>query len=109
MGTLDLSRNSPGLLDDDDFADALVTADIATDMLLNLQDALDTPGLVRLLQDAGEDRIVVHQASGVLSVLLDIPTSDALARLRARAFRTGRPINEIALDVVQNRRVMSDD
>jgi hypothetical protein len=108
LGTLDLSRDEPGLLDDDEFADALAAADIATDVLLNVQGSDGTAGLVRLLQAAGEDRLVVHQASGVLSVLLDVTTSDALARLRAHAFRTGRPINEIATDVV-NRRVMFDE
>jgi hypothetical protein len=108
LGTLDLSRNEPGVLDGDDFTDALVTADIATDVLLNLQDTGGTAGLVELLQAGGEDRLVVHQASGVLSVLLEITTSDALARLRAHSFRTGRHINEIATDVV-NQRVMFDE
>jgi GAF domain-containing protein len=108
LGTLDMSRNEPGMLADDELSDALVAADIATDALLILQDSDDSDELAKLLEADGTDRLIVHQATGVLSVKLDVSPSDALASLRARAFRTGRPLHEIATDVV-NRRVDIDD
>ena len=108
LGTLDMSRNEPGMLADDELTDALVAADIATDALLILQDSDDEDELARLIEADGTDRLIVHQATGVLSVKLDVSPSDALASLRARAFRAGRPLHEIATDVV-NRRVDIDD
>jgi len=105
LGTLDMSRLEPGMLADDDLTDALVTADIATDALLSLQDG---PGELTRLLEGGTDRLVVHHATGILSVRMNVTTSDALARLRAYAFRTGRSIQDVATEVV-NRRVMFDD
>ncbi len=107
LGTLDMSRSEPGMLADDEFTDALVAADIATDALLTLQDMDGSAELTELLTTGGTDRLVVHQATGILSVKLDLGVSDALARLRAHAFRTGRPLHEIASNVV-NRQVDFD-
>ncbi|MES2169677.1 MAG: GAF and ANTAR domain-containing protein [Actinomycetota bacterium] len=42
----------------------------------------------------------VHQATGMLQVQLDISATDAFARLRAYAFTAGRPVNDVAGDVV---------
>jgi AmiR/NasT family two-component response regulator len=56
-----------------------------------------------LLEPAGTDRLVVHQATGMVSVQLDVTAADALATLRARAFQTGRSIQQIAVDVVDRR------
>ena len=43
---------------------------------------------------------VVHQAAGMVSVQLDISVGDALVRLRAHAFATDRPLNEVGREVV---------
>jgi hypothetical protein len=45
----------------------------------------------------------VHQATGKLSVELDISIDDAFVRLRAHAFATDRPVNDVAHDVVAGR------
>ena len=42
----------------------------------------------------------VHQATGMVQAQLDVSATDALLRLRALAFSSGRPIDEIARDVV---------
>jgi len=42
----------------------------------------------------------VHQASGMLMVQLGVSIEIALARLRAYAFAQGRPVSEIAREVV---------
>lgn len=43
---------------------------------------------------------VVHQAAGMVSVLHDCAPDDALALIRARAFVTGRPADEVARRIV---------
>ena len=108
LGTLDMSRSQTGMLASAELTDALVAADIATDALLILQDLDSSAELTRLLETDGTDRLIVHQAAGMLSVRMDVNPVDALAWLRARAFRAGRPLHEIATDVV-NRQVDVDD
>ena len=102
IGTLDLCRDKPGMLSQEHLADALVTADIARDAVLYHQYAPGGAALEALL-DTGTDRIVVHQATGMIAAQLNDTTSNALARLRAAAFASGRPIHEIAQDVVERR------
>ena len=108
IGTLDLCRDRTGMLSDEHMADALVAADIARDALLYQQYARGGPGLPELLATAGTDRIVIHQATGMIAAQLDDTVANALARLRAAAFASGRPMYDLAQDVVA-RRVRFDD
>ena len=108
IGTLDLCRDRPGMLSEDHLADALVAADIARDAVLYQQYAPGGRGLAELLDTGGTDRIVIHQATGMIAAQLNDTTSNALARLRAAAFASGRPMHDIAQDVVA-RRVRFDD
>ena len=103
IGVFDLYRDEPGMLSDEQLADAVVAADIARDAMLYLQDLPGHPGLAALLDMVGMDRIVVHQATGMIAVQLDATPADALARLRASAFQSGRSIYDIAQDVVERR------
>ncbi len=103
LGTLDLSRDEPGMLGEEALADALTVAEIATDAVLLLQSFADGTDLSRILEPAGSDRLVVHQATGMISARLDVSTTDALASLRAAAFRSGRSIHAVAVDVVERR------
>jgi hypothetical protein len=108
IGTLDLCRDRPGMLSDEHLADALVTADIARDAVLYQPYAPGGRGLEELLETGGTDRIVIHQATGMIAAQLNETTSNALARLRAAAFASGRPMYDLAQDVVE-RRVRFDD
>jgi hypothetical protein len=103
IGTLDLCRDRPGMLSQEQLADALVTADIAHDAVLYQQYTPSGGGLAELLDMGSVDRIVVHQATGMIAVQLNDTTSNALARLRAAAFASGRPMHDIAQDVVDRR------
>ena len=102
-GTLDLCRDRPGMLNDEHLADALVTADIARDAVLYQQYTPGGAGLAELLDMGGTDRIVIHQATGMIAAQVNDTTSNALARLRAAAFASGRPMHDIARDVVERR------
>jgi hypothetical protein len=108
IGTLDLCRDRTGMLSDEHMADALVAADIARDAVLYQQYASGGPGLPERLAAAGPDRLVIHQATGMIAAQLDDTIANALARLRAAAFASGRPIYDLAQDVVA-RRVRFDD
>jgi AmiR/NasT family two-component response regulator len=81
-------------------ADALVAADIARDAMLALDEPAGRVDLAELLGGVGTDRLVVHQATGMIAAQLDASVTDALARLRAAAFESGRSVYEIAQDIV---------
>ncbi len=108
IGTLDLCRDRPGMLTEENLADAFVAADIARDAVLYQQNAPGGPGIAELLAETGMDRIVIHQATGMIAAQLDDTIVNALARLRAEAFASGRSTYDIARDVVE-RRVRFDD
>jgi GAF domain/ANTAR domain len=108
IGTFDLCRDRPGMLSDEHLADALVVADIARDALLYQPYATGSLSLEGLLATAGTDRIVIHQATGMIAAQLDDTVANALARLRAAAFASGRSMYDIARDVIE-RRVRFDE
>ena len=108
IGTLDLCRDRTGMLSDEQMADALVAADIARDAVLYQQYAPGGPRLPELLATASTDRIVIHQATGMIAAQLEDTIANALARLRAAAFASGRSMYDLAQDVVE-RRVRFDD
>ena len=101
IGTLDLCRDTPGMLSDGHLSDALAAADIARDAVLSEQYA--PGGLEDLLAAAGIDQLVVHQATGMIAVQLGETMPNALARLRAAAFTSGCSMYDLAQDVVERR------
>ena len=76
-------------------------ADVVTHAVLELQAGVERGVLAPELRDGMQVRMVVHQASGMLSVQLDLPIADALSRLRAYTYVQGVPINDAARDVVE--------
>ena len=103
LGALNLYRDRPGPLLDDQHADALVLAGVAARAVLSMQ-AGAAPGALGAALEAGTDfRFVVHQASGMVSAQLDVSVGEALIRLRAHAFASQRSLTEVARDVVACR------
>ena len=103
LGALNLYRDQPGPLSDDQHADALVVAGVVARAVLSMQ-ANAPPGAFASEMDAGSDfRFVVHQASGMVSVQLEVSVAEALIRLRAYAFGHNRSLTEVAEDVVARR------
>ena len=100
LGALNLYRDRPGALDDDQHADAMVMADVAARAVLAMQ-AQAPPGALAEDLEAGSDfHFIVHQAAGMVSAQLEVSITEALVRLRARAFANDRPLTDVALDVV---------
>jgi len=100
LGALNLYRDRPGTLSREQHADALVMADVAAQAILVLQSAAAPGELARALEDNADFQFVVHQASGMVSVQLEVTVGEALVRLRAFAFGNDRPLVEVARDVV---------
>ncbi len=100
LGALNLYRNRPGPLCDEQHADALVMAGVAAQAVLVLQ-AEAPPGQIAVALEASADfQYVVHQASGMVAAQLEVTVGQALIRLRAYAFGNDRPLAEVAGDVV---------
>jgi len=103
LGALNLYRDRPGPLSDDQHSDATVMASVAAQTVLVMQ-AGAPPGQLGAELECGADfRYVVHQAAGMVSAQLDINVGQALVRLRAHAFAGDRPLTDVAEDVVNRR------
>ncbi|MCU1457769.1 MAG: hypothetical protein JWL73_1861 [Actinomycetia bacterium] len=103
IGALDVYSDQPGELRPTQYRDALVMANIVTHAVLEIQAEADPGSLSPQLDDAVILRTVVHQATGMLSVQLDVTIPDALACLRAYAYAESRPIDAVAKAVVERR------
>ena len=103
LGALNLYRDRPGPLSEDQYADALVLADVAARAVLVMQDQAPSGALAPELDLGGNFRFVVHQASGMVAAQLGVRVAEALTRLRAYAFANDRLITEVAEEVVGRR------
>lgn len=105
IGAIDLYSVTPAVLDDGQVEGAGSMATIASWQVLR-----------RVLGDSdGHDaapahsRREVHQATGMVLAQLGVTAEEAGLLLRAHAFATGRPVRELAADVVARRIDFSDD
>ena len=103
LGALNLYRDRPGALSDDQHADALVMAGVAARTVLAAQAKAPPAELAAELEAGGNFRFVVHQASGMVAAQLEIGVGEALVRLRAYAFANDRLLSDVAEDVVVRR------
>ena len=103
LGVLGLYRDHPGPLTDEQRADALAMADFATRAILAVQAKAPAGRLAAELEANADLRYVVHQASGMVAVQLEVSIEQALVRLRAYAFGNDRPLTEVAEDVVARK------
>jgi hypothetical protein len=110
LGVLDLYRDTAGELAGAQLSDALSFADAATQLLLDMQSEDTAGGLPPAPALAAlDDRAQVHQATGVVSVRAGVSLAHALALLRARAYAEGRPIGELARDVLDDLVQLGED
>ena len=103
LGALNLYRDWPGPLSDDQYTDALVLAGVAARALLGMQAQAQPGALAAELEVGANFRFVVHQASGMVAVQLGVSVGEALIRLRAYAFGNDRLLTEVAEEVVGRR------
>jgi hypothetical protein len=103
VGALNLYRDRPGPLTDDQRADAVLVARIAGRAIIDMQ-ADAAPGVLGADLEVGTNfQFVVHQAVGMVAVQLGVGVAEALLRLRAHAFSTDQLVTDVARDVVGRR------
>lgn len=100
LGALNLYRDQPGPLTDDQHADALVLADLVGQSVLVLQADAPPGALAAELETGADLHYTLHQASGMVSVQLGVSVAEALIRLRAYAFANELPLVDVASSVV---------
>jgi len=103
VGVVDLYSRMPFVMDSVlvDRAGALAQATTASAMRRATQLADDPVAQEVALAPAL--RREVHQATGIILFQLGISATDAFARLRAYSFAIGRPVIDVARDVVERR------
>jgi hypothetical protein len=101
IGALNLYQLRSGALSEEQFADALAVAHVAGRKVLAWQSVAGVGSLARQLEHLPANRAAVHQATGMVSVQAGVLVDDALALLRAYAFSSNRPINDVAGAVVR--------
>jgi hypothetical protein len=103
LGALNLYRDRPGPLSDDQHADLLVMADVAAHEVLAMQSETG-PGAADAQLDIGADfHLNVHQASGMVAAQLGITVGEALVRIRAYVFSHDMTLSQVAGDIVARR------
>jgi len=100
LGALNLYCDRSGPLTEEQYADALVMADVAAQSLLVLQANAPPGQLAAELEACSDFQTVVHQATGMVAAQLDASVGQALIRLRAHAFGNDRPLVQVAGAVV---------
>jgi hypothetical protein len=103
LGALNLYRDSPGPLSDDQHADALVIADVTARWVLEMQSGAPSETVAAELEVGADFHYTVHNAAGIVSVQEGISVTEALIRLRAFAFSHDRLLAEVASDVIGHR------
>jgi transcriptional regulator with GAF, ATPase, and Fis domain len=108
IGALDLFRAQPGQLEGDDLAGAIIAAELAAIAVLDLLDAdlqaaVSDPKSNAWAELNALSRAEVSQATGMLVAQLGVEPAEALVRLRAYAYATGRCATEVARDIIERR------
>ena len=106
LGVLTAVRGTTGPLSAVQAGDALALADALAARCLDGGERVNADGDV-VAQSL--TRAVVHQATGMISVQLAVSLPDALLRLRAYTYRSGRRITEISQDIVDRRLRLGPD
>jgi hypothetical protein len=108
VGALDLFRAHPGPLDGDRLVGAIAAAEIASIPLLDLLDAdlqaaANDPKSSAWAELNALSRAEVSQATGMVVAQLEVEPAEALVRLRAHAYVTGRSATDVARDILDRR------
>ena len=114
MGALDLFRATPGRLNGEQIAGAVVAAELAGIPLLDLMDgdlraAAGDPASNAWAELNALSRAEVSQATGMLVAQLGIEPTEALVRLRGHAYATGRTATDVARDILDRRLKLEAD
>lgn len=108
VGVLGMYRSREGQLDIFQLGSALILADIATMLLLDLEvrqadDPLYWAIPIGQSPDLATHHAEIGQATGMLTEQLGVGITEAFARLRAYAYAQDRRLSDVAHDIVTRR------
>jgi hypothetical protein len=103
LGALNLYRDQPGPLTDDQHADALVLSEVIAKWVLDAQSAAPEGTVAAALEEESDFHFVVQNAAGMVAVQLGISVTEAHLRLRGYAFGESRLVRDVAEDIVSRR------
>jgi GAF domain-containing protein len=114
VGALDLFRAQPGPLPDEQLVGAVAAAELATIPLMDLldgdlQSAVSDPHSNAWAELNVLSRAEVSQATGMLVAQLEVEPAEALIRLRAHAYATGRSATDLARAILDHRVKLEPD
>lgn len=114
VGALDLFRAQPGELEGDALAGAIAAAELAGIAVLDLleadlQAAASDPSSDAWAELQALSRAEVSQATGMLVAQLGVEPPEALMRLRAHSYATGRNATDVARDILDRRLTLERD
>lgn len=100
IGVMNLFLAKPGPLSQSDLELGQGLADIATIGLLQERAVQQQQVLAEQLQGALNSRVVIEQAKGMLAAHHAVAVPDAFTAMRTYARRTGRPLSNVAIDII---------
>jgi len=103
LGALNLYRDEPGPMGDEQHAEALVMSDVAAEAVMLFQSNAPPEMLAAELEAGDGLHYLVHQATGMIAAQLEVSVGHAMIRLRAYAFANDRPLREVAQDVLARK------
>jgi hypothetical protein len=103
IGVLVMYRDRSGTLSAEELSLGLVVADVAGQVVLAMQAGAEPDRVHEVLAGEPAHWAEVHQATGMVSVQLDVAMDEAFVRLRAHAFATSRSLREVSGDVIARR------
>jgi hypothetical protein len=114
VGALDLFRARPGQLRGKEFIGVAAAAELACIPLLDLLDSDLLAAAADPYSNAWAElnvltRAEVSQATGMLVAQLEIEPAEALVRLRAHAYASGRSATDVARDILDRRLKLEAD
>ena len=108
IGTLNLLRDRPGSLEEEDRIAARAFADVATIGILHERSVRETTVLAEQLQGALSSRVVIEQAKGVVAYMNGVTIEEAFGLIRryARSHQLG--ISKVAAAIVDRSLQLGD-
>jgi hypothetical protein len=103
LGALSLYAEEPRRLEDHEVGRGSTFADLAAEALIRSPSDSEDGALSHEMTGILDLRTEVFQAQGMVMVALVVGLAEALARMRAFAFATGRSLDDVALDIVERR------
>jgi len=100
LGALNLFREEPAAITDDDCATGQALADVATIAMLQNRSLDDARVVGQQLEHALRSRVVIEQAKGVISERLGVGMDEAFGRLRGFARNRQTRLSDVAREVV---------